>query len=122
PLPRGSVKAFQRDRSGSAQMLGENRIGHTPQDERISLMLGRSFDVVGERKRTSYRRHGRNSYEETFEIEIRNRKPEPETVHVVGRHYGVWRVKDPSMEFSKPDSNTLEFVLKLQAGESRKLT
>ena len=42
---------FKRDKSGSVQMLGEDRIEHTPKDERISLVVGRSFDVVAERKR-----------------------------------------------------------------------
>ncbi|MEQ1932526.1 MAG: hypothetical protein ABL962_01415 [Fimbriimonadaceae bacterium] len=49
-LPKGKVKVYQRDKSGSVQMVGEDQIDHTPKDERISLTIGRSFDVRATRK------------------------------------------------------------------------
>lgn len=122
PLPAGRVKVYQRDKSGSVQMLGEDAIGHTPKDETISLVVGRSFDIVGERKRTNFQRIGDRVVRETFEIEVRNRKDAPETVNVVERHYGDWRVISKTMDFTKLDANTMEFVVTLKAGEVRKIT
>jgi hypothetical protein len=122
PLPMGTVKVYQRDKSGSVQMLGEDRIEHTPKDEKLSLVVGRSFDVVAERKRLNFRRLSPNSFEETFEIELRNRKEVPETVHVLERHYGDWRVSNNSMEWTKLDANTMQFVVALKAGEVKKVT
>lgn len=122
PLPMGTVKVYQRDKSGSVQMLGEDRIQHTPRDEKISLVVGRSFDVVAERKRTNFRRLTATSFEESFEIELRNRKEVPDTVHLLERHYGDWRVTNPSMEWEKLDSNTMQFVVNLKAGEVKKVT
>jgi hypothetical protein len=122
PLPQGNVKVYQRDKSGSVQMLGEDRIEHTPKDEKISLAIGRSFDVVASRKRTEFQRISDRAVRETFEIEVRNRKDTPETVHVMERHWGDWRVTAKSMDFQKLDSNTMQFVLNLKANEVRKVS
>lgn len=122
PLPKGTVKVYQRDASGSVQMLGEDAIDHTPKDETISLVVGHSFDIVANRKRLNFRRLSPNSFEETFEIEVRNRKDEADTVYLYERHFGDWRVREKSMDFKKLDANTMEFVLNLKSGETRKVT
>jgi hypothetical protein len=121
PLPMGRIKVYQRDRSGSVQMIGEDQIQHTPRDERISLVVGRSFDVVAERKRTHFRRLGTSAAETSFEIELRNRKEVPETVHVYERHWGDWKVTQQNFESRKLDANTLEFVVELKPGETKKI-
>jgi hypothetical protein len=122
PLPMGTVKVYQRDKSGSVQMLGEDNIKHTPKDETISLVIGRSFDVVAERKRLNFRRLSDRSFEETFEVEIRNRKEVPETVIVLERHYGDWKVVNTSQEWIKLDSTTQQYTVNLKANETKKVT
>ena len=122
PLPMGTVKVYQRDKSGSVQMLGEDRIQHTPKDERVSLFVGRSFDIVAERKRTNFRRIDSRSFEETFEIEVRNRKEVADRVYVWERHFGDWRISNTSMEWKKLDASTMEYVVDLKAGETKKIT
>ncbi len=122
PLPAGTVKVYQRDKSGSVQMLGEDRIDHTPKEEKISLVVGRSFDVRATRKRTNYRRISDRSFEQTFEIEVRNRKETPETVHVIERQWGEWKITAKNMEFEKLDANAMQFVVALKAGEVKTVT
>lgn len=122
PLPKGTVKVYQRDKSGSVQMLGEDNIDHTPKDEKISLTVGRSFDVRSTRTRTNFRRIAPNQTEETFSIEVRNRKDVPETVHVLERHWSDWRISGNTMPFTKLDANTIEFKVDLKAGESKTIT
>jgi len=122
PLPKGKMKVYQRDQSGSVQLLGEDQIDHTPRDEKISLVVGRSFDVVSTRKRTNFSRISERSVEESFEIELRNRKDTPETVYVLERHYGDWTIRDKSQNFTKPDSETAQFIVPLKAGEVKKVT
>lgn len=126
PLPAGKFKVFQRDKSGSVQMLGEDRIDHTPRDESVSLVVGRAFDVVAERKRTKFEWiPGGGSpvgTRETFSIEIRNRKETPDTVHVIERHWYSWRITEKSMAYEELDSNTIQFVLDLKANEVEKIT
>jgi len=122
PLPKGRVKVYQRDKAGSVQMIGEDNIDHTPKDERLSLTVGRSFDVRATRKRTNFRRIDGRSFEETFEIEVRNRKDVPERVYVYERHYAEWNIPRTSMEFTKLDSQTMQYVLDLKANEVKTIT
>lgn len=127
PLPMGNVKVFQVDSGGSFQMLGEDRIQHTPREELVSLTVGQAFDVVAERKRTEFRRivaGGRwtTGTSETFEIEVRNRKDTAETVTVVERAWGENAWKNASMPYKQLDANTIEFTVELAPNETKKIT
>lgn len=127
PLPRGTIKVFQRDKSGSVQMLGEDSIDHTPRDEKLSLAVGRAFDIVAERKRTRFewiRRSGSQTAigtRETFVIELRNRKETPDTVSVFERFWGQHRITANNMPYEKLDSHTVEFVVPLAPNEVKKV-
>lgn len=122
PMPAGKVRLYSRDASGSVQFVGEDQINHTPRDEKITLNVGRSFDVRADRKRTDFKRISPNSVRESFEVEVRNRKKTDETVYLYERHWGDWKVTDKSMDFVKEDANTMVFEIKLKAGEERKIT
>ncbi|MFZ4508428.1 MAG: DUF4139 domain-containing protein [Fimbriimonas sp.] len=122
PLPKGKFKVYQRDESGSVQLLGEDNIDHTPRNEKLSIVVGRSFDVVANRKRTNFERLSERSVRQTFEIEVRNRKATPETIHILERHWGDWRVTAKSQEFIKLDSNTMQFVVTPKANQVLKVT
>ncbi len=122
PLPKGTIKVYQRDSSGSVQMLGENAIDHTPKDETVSLDIGKSFDIVANRKRTNFKVINTYTTQESFEIDIRNRKDVADTVQVYERHYGDWRVTDKSMDFKKLDANTMDFVVNIKPGEDKVIT
>ncbi|NIP58952.1 MAG: DUF4139 domain-containing protein, partial [Gemmatimonadetes bacterium] len=55
PLPRGIVRVYKADASGAQQFIGEDRIDHTPRDERVRIKMGEAFDVVGDRRQMDYR-------------------------------------------------------------------
>ena len=55
PLPKGIVRVFKKDRSGSPQLIGEDNIDHTPRNEDLKLELGNAFDIVAERRQTDFR-------------------------------------------------------------------
>ena len=122
PLPAGRFRLYQRDASGSTQLLGEDRIGHTPKDEKLSLVVGRAFDVRATRLRTDFTKIGDNAARESFSIELRNRKETPETVEVLERAWGTWKVTAKSDDYVKEDANTIRFSIPLKAGEVRKVT
>jgi hypothetical protein len=119
PLPAGKIKIYERDGSGSVQMLGEDQIGHTPKDETLSLVVGRAFDVVSTRKRLSYHVLGNDNFQETFEITIRNHKDIAQEVYLLERHYGDWSVSDASDKFTKEDANTMQFLVKVPANGTK---
>jgi len=123
PLPKGTIKVYQRDSTGSLQLLGEDNIDHTPKEEKITLTVGRAFDIRADRKRTDFKwvRVGNDikGATETFEIEIRNRKETAETVTVLERHWYEHKISDASIEPVKIDSNTYEFTVPLKANETK---
>jgi hypothetical protein len=125
PLPAGTFKVYQKDSGGAVQLLGEDAIRHTPKDEKISLAVGRSFDIVADRKRSKFewltRSRSRDGMRQTFVIEVRNRKETAETVHVYERHWGEWKVTRESHPHKRQDNETAEWVLTLAANETVQL-
>lgn len=117
PLPQGKFRIYQRDKSGSVQLLGEDQINHTPRNERLSLVVGRSFDIVSSRKRTEFRRLGTNHTTESYAIEVRNRKTTPETVFVMERHWADWKITTESLKGKKLDATTQQYELTLAPNE-----
>lgn len=112
PLPEGRTRFYRRDDDGRLEFTGENAIEHTPQGETLRIYTGDAFDIVGERKRTTYKlESGLNQMEEAFEIRIRNRKRESVDVRVAERLYRWvnWEIVEKSDAFEKTDSQNVEF-------------
>jgi|JI10StandDraft_1071094.scaffolds.fasta_scaffold22812_5 hypothetical protein len=108
PLPKGIVRVFKKDRSGSPQLIGEDNIDHTPRNEDVKLELGNAFDIVAERRQTDFKhlttRPG-TVYESAHQIRIRNQKDVPVTVRVVEPMGGEWTM----IETSLPNRKTAAF-------------
>jgi hypothetical protein len=92
PLPKGKVRVYKADVSGSQQLIGEDWIDHTPKDERVRIKMGEAFDVVGERVQKDWKRIGSNLYEIEWEITLRNHKKEGVTIEVIEPMPGDWEI------------------------------
>jgi hypothetical protein len=114
-LPAGKVRVYKEDADGALEFAGEDRIDHTPRDEQVRLTVGNSFDVVGERKRTEYRKLGSRAQEEIFEIQIRNHKDEQVQVKVVEHLFGDWKILSAEPQYEKKDAQTVEFPVTVPA-------
>lgn len=80
PLPQGTVKVYRNNPSdGTAEFVGEDRIGHTAKGEQIRLQLGHAFDITVDSGMTSSRKEGRHDLE-SYMYSIRNAKEVPVTV------------------------------------------
>jgi hypothetical protein len=121
PLPKGVVRVYKRDRDDSLQFVGENSIDHTPRDEKVRLMLGDAFDVVGDRKQTEWKVVSGNTYEATYEISLRNHKKEGITVRVVEPIPGDWKILETSHSYDKEDSRTAVFPVPVAPDKEAKL-
>jgi len=120
PLPGGIVRVYQADRSGSLQFVGEDRIGHTPEGERVRLRLGNAFDVTATRLQTSWARrdHGhpyRGAAESGYRIELRNAGGKPVTVTVQEPIPGDWRITRESLPHAKADAHTAQWRVEVPA-------
>jgi len=83
PLPKGKIRVYKADGSGSQQFIGEDWIDHTPKDERVKIKMGNAFDLVGERTQKDFKKVASNLYEVEWEISLRNHKSQAQTVTVI---------------------------------------
>lgn len=121
PLPKGIVRVYKRDKEDALQFVGENSIDHTPKDEKVRLMLGDAFDVVGDRKQTDWKVVSGNTFEASYEISLRNHKKEGITVRVVEPIPGDWKILESSHAYEKEDSRTAVFPVKVEPDREVKL-
>ncbi|HMK57065.1 MAG TPA: DUF4139 domain-containing protein [Dissulfurispiraceae bacterium] len=121
PLPKGIVRVYKRDGEGGLQFVGEDSIDHTPKDEKVRIMLGEAFDVVGTRKQTDWKKVSKNIYEASFEILLRNHKKEGITVKVLEPIPGDWTILGSSHEYKKTEAFMAEFSVTVPADQEAKL-
>jgi hypothetical protein len=123
PLPAGKVRAYKRDAAGRMQFIGEDRIDHTPRDEKLRITVGKAFDLVAERTELATRRPGPRTRETDVEIELRNRK-EDERVAIVLQEdlNGYWEIEQASHEYEKKSATRIEFTVAVRPGETETIT
>ena len=109
PLPAGKVRAYKKDARGQLQFIGEDRIDHTPRNEKIRLRVGKAFDVVGERADLSQKKISDRVWEREIEIKLRNRKDEAIEVLVEENLWGDWEITQTTHPSKKKDARTAEF-------------
>src|SRR5438876_10883024 len=109
PIPKGRVRVYKADTSGSHQLIGEDWVDHTPTDEKIKIKMGNAFDVVGERVQKDWKKIGPSLYEVEWEISLRNHKKEPITVEVIEPVPGDWEVLRSTLPHDKVEAFTMRF-------------
>ena len=126
PMPKGVVRVYKKDSAGNAQFVGEDRIDHTPKNEKLRLKLGDAFDVTADKKQTDFKRReptNRASYvfESAYEIVVRNAKKEAAAVVVREPVPGDWVMLEQSHRHSKAAAGTAEWKLSVPAEGSATL-
>ena len=119
-LPAGIVRVYKRDSSGAQQFVGEDRIDHTPRDERVRIKMGEAFDIVGDRRQMTWEVVSGCVSESSWVVELRNHKDEDVEVDVVEPIGGDWTILDASHEWERLDSGTFRFRVDVPArGETQ---
>jgi hypothetical protein len=122
PMPAGNVRVYQADSKGGVQFVGEDRIDHTPKDETLRLHIGNAFDVVCERKQTSFEKIAATTYDVEYEVTLRNHKATPVTVEVNEPIGGTWRVLRSSHDWTKTEAFAARFAVPVAADGTSVLT
>jgi hypothetical protein len=117
PLPEGTVRVYKKDRKGSLQFVGEDLIDHTPKDERVTIRTGEAFDVLAERKQTSYEKISKNVTERSYEISVRNHKEENISVTVIESMVGDWKIIDSTHKYQVISTREVRFTVDVAAGQ-----
>lgn len=124
-LPAGRIRVYQEDVDGAALLIGENTLDHTPKGEKVQLLLGNAFDLVGERTQTSFQFLARNVIEETYEIKLRNRKENQAVeIRVPERlfRWSNWEVLVASEAYTRLNAWTIEFRATVEPGQEKVIT
>jgi len=122
PLPAGVFRVYGKSSAGSRQLLGEDRVDHTPRDEEVELTVGNAFDIVAERVRSESRRVADNLYRHTFRITLRNHKTEDVVVEIDESVGGYWEVVESSLPYDKIDATHIGFAVPVAADGATVLT
>jgi hypothetical protein len=125
PLPAGRLRFYRRDADGQMEFVGESTINHTPAEETLKIPTGSAFDVKGSRRQTDFRiDYNKRMLDESFEIKVTNQKQQPINVSVIEHMYrgATWEITDKSSDFTRRDSQTLEFPLQVAAKGEATLT
>ncbi|MBW2467216.1 MAG: DUF4139 domain-containing protein [Deltaproteobacteria bacterium] len=126
PLPKGIVRVYKQDSSGSVQFVGEDSIDHTPENETVRLKLGNAFDITADRKQTDFKKlsgFGRYNYvyESSYRIELKNGKDEDVVVRVVEPMPGEWDILSENLSHKKISSSEAEWQVPVPAKGSAEL-
>jgi len=126
PLPKGIIRVYKKDKAGNAQFIGEDRVDHTPKNEKVRLKLGDAFDVTADKKQTDFKKLGGTSkynyvFESAYEVLLKNAKKEAVTVTVQEPMPGDWQVQSESHPHTKGSSNTAVWKVSVPAEGSTKL-
>jgi hypothetical protein len=122
PLPKGRMRVYKADASGSQQLIGEDWIDHTPKDEKIKIKMGDAFDVVGERVQRDWKKIGGGVYEIEWDVKVRNHKKEAITVDVVEPMPGDWEVIRATHPHQKVEAFTARWSLPVPKDGETKLS
>jgi len=121
PLPKGTIRVYKEDQDGSLQFVGEDRIDHTPKDEKFKIKIGEAFDVVGERVQMDYKRLGPNLFEVAFEVSLRNHKKENIKVLVEEPIPGDWEMLSNTHPYEKLSAHLIRFEVTVAKDKEEKV-
>jgi hypothetical protein len=122
PLPAGIVRVYKADASGAQQFVGEDNIDHTPRDEPIEIELGTAFDVVADRRQTSFKVLGQCGSESAWQVDLRNHKDAAERVEVLEPAGGDYQVIESSHPVQPRDALRFAFEVEVPARGAVKIT
>ena len=127
PLPKGIIRVYKKDSAGNAQFVGEDRIDHTPKNEKVRLKLGEAFDVTADKKQTAFEKlpspeKGSRLFESAYEIVLKNAKKEAVTVTIQEPIPGDWKILKESHPSIKATSHTAVWKIDVPAEGKATLT
>lgn len=110
PLPAGVVRVYKKDSSGQLQFVGEDRVDHTPEKERIRLHLGEAFDLTADKRQVHFKKiagsgPGSAVYESEYELTLKNAKKEKVEVKVREPLPGDWEMVAESIGHTKESAH-----------------
>jgi len=117
PMPAGTIRIYGQAASGGRQLLGEDRVEHTPKDEEIELLAGNAFDIVAERVRLKAEKIGSSTWRTTMRVTLRNHKGDDVEVDVREPVSGDWNLLESTYPGQRLSAGELGFKVPVPAGK-----
>ncbi len=121
PLPRGTVRVYQRDSKGRLIFIGQDGINHTAVNQELDLKLGTAFDIVAQGKRTSYTKLS-NGYISSFDIAVQNTTKDSVIVRLEQYFPSMWNLESESLPSVKENSNKVYWDIQIPASGEKTLS
>lgn len=118
PLPKGVFSIYKED-NNSNELVGEDRIEHTPKEEKISLKLGEAFDVTIEDITTNDKRLSDRLYETEYQVKINNRKESSINIDIKTYFNTNWELLESNFKYSNPTSSEIIFPIEVKANSTQ---
>jgi hypothetical protein len=118
PLPKGVVRTYSKLK-GVNILLGESSINHTPKDTKISLLLGKNFDIKATETLINYDK-STWSIESDLNYSIKNSSNRAKTVEILipfNNNEGSKVQSDESYSFTK--GNMVTFNIRVKADSTK---
>ena len=113
-LPSGQIRVYQKDANNELQLIGADRIVHTPAGEKITVKLGEAFDILGERNRVNAEQVNAHLRRDTFTVALNNHSAKDITV-IDREHVLPFATFKSDANFVKINSETYECQVKVPA-------
>jgi len=123
PLPAGVVRLFKEDTDGALELVGEDNLKHVSKDDKVTLEVGKAYDVKGKYEVLD-RRSKQNRYkEDDIRITLVNRKDTAVKIDVLqGIAHQNWAIVNASAEYEKVDASRVKFTIPVPANKEVVLT
>ncbi len=72
PLPKGTIRVYQEDKSKISRFIGSENISNIPQDEKVKIVIGKHFDIVATEKIIDFKETKREKHI-SYKVSINNR-------------------------------------------------
>ena len=121
-LPAGIIRLYKKD-GADLEFIGENRIKHTPKDEKIDIEIGKAFDIASERNVLSSERPTKRSLSQEISYKLRNHKKEAVDIEVFEQINPYQQVKllSSNIKLSEKTAKYLKFIVHVKADEEKEL-
>ena len=121
PLPAGILQIYQRTDNKGIIFAGEDFLPQTATGEDVTVVAGRAFNVIGKRTVMNYDRK-KKSEEATILLELNNKRKDDINIRLIEHIFGDWVIKDPSHDYRKVDSETIQFDIIMKGSSSETVT
>lgn len=124
PLPKGKVRVYKKDKSGTVHFMGESSLGQTPVKDDIYLNIGKFFDIKAKITQSVFKasKNRRYIYSKTnIKISNEDEKKRVVKLDIFYNAFGNYKIKSSCKGICKQEnisSNLKRFTIVLPSHRS----